>query len=146
MKRYLLLVLLVCCFMFSLTGCTEKKLIGKWELAAVEYDGEEMDIEDFAKDLFGREYYEYVLEYAEDYFDVTFKENGKGKIGDASFKWTLDGKEVTIKWKDEYLKSYIGKVKGTVKGKDLRVELDSDLFEYFDLYDVDDVVLIFRKK
>lgn len=151
MKKCLLLVLLVFGLSFSLFGCKNDKtdddkeinITGIWKVAFVNYEGEKMTVEEFARETCGS-YADASLEYIEEYLVAEVDKNGKGYLGDLEFEWNLEDDEIEINWADEKIADYTGTIKATVKEKEIRVYIDSELANKLINYNTP-VTLIFKK-
>ena len=131
MKKYILLVLLVCCFMFSLTGCSkEDKIVGRWQAVAVKVDGEKMTLKQYLEE---KNYYDEdeLAEAIQDFKNDTtidFKKDGRGEFEDEKFFWDFDGDNVIV------VRLYDEKVKVKIDGEQLVVENpdEDDFYIYYE--------------
>ena len=111
MKKYVLLILLVCCFMFSLTGCTkEDDFIGEWKLVGVIKDGKQISLKSYLEERYYDEGYEnhydsideYIKEYQEDH-KLEILDKGRALFCYDTLEWTIDGNNICLDYGDEYL-------------------------------------------
>lgn len=121
MKKYI--ILLICCVMIGLTGCSSKKLIGYWEVTKIYINGQKQNINDsfpVENSLMSK---------------MIFESDGKGYVFGQEFYWKQEDDEIEIRIDGEYLEA---ELKGS-KLKYYPEEKNKKTYVVFEKVEIDDV-------
>lgn len=129
MKKYLLL--LVCCVMLGLTGCSSRKIVGTWNVTYYVTNGEEVTLESLGTTD------DTLVEQT-----LVFFEDGTGTLGEyIPFTWVKDGSTITITRAYPNLTSETKTVVYELDGKELKFYEKPEDKNNYTVYTKRDLVL-----